>query len=226
MPMTLSSRAYALLEAFGMPGCPVCRLTAKSVHDYLGSLVYEYVNELSTHTAVRAARGFCTTHAWHIQDQINASALGIAILYEGLIRTLLNDMGEVSPDSGRRQVAQAADALKPQGPCPACVHRDTVEDHLLRNLLEYLKQDDFAEALRASAGLCLPHLRLALDAKGAPAAKASLLAIQQAIWAQLQGDLAEYIRKNDYRFTAEPMGDEGTSSRRAIEQLAGAKGLR
>jgi len=224
--MTLSSRAYALHQAFGLPGCPVCRLTADSVHEYLGSLVYEYVNELSTHTAVRAARGFCTTHAWHIQDQINASALGIAILYEGLVRTLLKEMGEARPSSGRRQVAQAADALKPQGPCPACVHRDTVENHLLRNLLETLKQDDFAGAFRASAGLCLPHLRLALDTKGSPAAKATLLAIQQVIWTQLQGDLAEYIRRNDYRFTAEPMGDEGTSSRRAIEQLAGAKGLR
>jgi hypothetical protein len=226
MPMSLSSRAHALLQAFALPGCPVCRLTAESVHEYLGSLVYEYVNEPPTHMAVRAARGFCTTHAWHILERINASALGIAILYEGLVRHLLKDMGEVWPDSGRRQVAQAADALQPQGLCPACVHRATVEDHLLRNLLEYLKQDDFAEAFRASAGLCLPHLRLALDVKSRAAAKASLLAIQQAIWTQLQGDLAEYIRKNDYRFTAEPMGDEGTSPRRAIEQIAGAKDLR
>jgi hypothetical protein len=224
--MPLSSRADALLQAFALPGCAVCRLTAGSVHEYLGSLVYEYVNDLPTHLAVRAARGFCPTHAWHIQEQINASALGIAVLYEGLLRNLLKDMGDVTPDSGRRQVAQAADALKPKGLCPACAHRDTVEDHLLRNLLEYLKRGDFAEAFRASAGLCLPHLRLALDVKGHAAAKAPLLAIQQAIWAQLQGDLAEYIRKNDYRFTAEPMGDEGTSSRRAIEQLAGAKDLR
>jgi len=224
--MPLSSRAHALFQAFAQPGCPVCRLTVTSVHEYLGSLMYEYVTEPQTHMAVRAARGFCATHAWHILEQINASALGIAILYEGLVRDLLNDMGEVRPDGGRRQVAQAADALRPQGPCPACVHRATVEDHLLRNLLDYLGQSEFAEAFHRSAGLCLPHLRLALDLKGRTAAKASLLAIQQAIWAHLQGDLAEYVRKNDYRFTAERMGDEGTSPRRAIEQLAGAKDLR
>ncbi len=79
---------------------------------------------------------------------------------------MLNDMGDVTPDSGRRQITQAANALKPRGPCPACEHRGTVEDHLLRNLLEHLEQDEFASGFRRSAGLCLPHLRLALDRPG------------------------------------------------------------
>ncbi len=57
--MALSSRAYELLQAFDQPGCPICRLTADSVHHYLEALMYEYVNEVPTHMAVRAARGFC-----------------------------------------------------------------------------------------------------------------------------------------------------------------------
>lgn len=221
--MSLSSRAYDLLQAFEQPGCPICRLTADSVHHYLEALMYEYVNEPPTHMAVRAARGFCPAHAWHIQDQINASALGIAILYEGLVRNLLNDMGPVQPDSGRRQIAQAANALKPLGPCPACEHRVIIEDHLLRNLLDHLDQAGFAAGLQRSAGLCLPHLRQALDQPAPAAAKATLIAIQQAIWQHLQRDLEEFVRKNDYRLIREEMGDEGTSPRRAIEQMSGMR---
>jgi hypothetical protein len=223
--MALSSRAYELLQAFDQPGCPICRLTADSVHHYLEALMYEYVNEVPTHLAVRAARGFCPSHAWHIQDQINASALGIAILYEGLVRNMLNDMGEVTPESGRRQITQAANALKSRGPCPACEHRATVEDHLLRNLLDHLDQNEFVEGFRRSAGLCLPHLRLTLEHPAPPAAKALLIASQQQIWWQLQRDLAEFVRKNDYRTIREAMGDEGTSPRRAIEQMSGSKDL-
>jgi hypothetical protein len=224
--MKLSSHAYYLSQAFDQPGCPICRLTADSVHHYLEALMYEYVNKPPTHMAVRAARGFCPMHAWHVLEQINASALGIAILYEGLVRNMLKDMGEVTPDSGRRQVAQATSAIKPREACPACTHRDTIENHLLRNLLEHLKQEEFANRFRQSAGLCLPHLRQALDQQGAMAAKALLITIQQDIWSRLQRDLAEFVRNNDYRLIREEMGDEGTSPRRAIEQMSGFKDLR
>ena len=224
--MKLSSRAHALYEAFEQPGCPVCRLTDASVHGYLESLMYEYVNKPPTHIAVREARGFCPVHAWHINDELSASALGIAVLYEGLLRTMLKDMGAVTPDSGRLQINRAANALQPERECPACEHRATVEDHLLRNLLEHLKHDAFADGLAHSAGLCLPHLRMALEQNGHTRAKARLLAIQQDIWARLQRDLVEYMRKNDYRFAGEEMGAEGDSSLRAIEQMSGKKGLR
>jgi hypothetical protein len=224
--MKLSSRAYDLFQAFALPGCPVCRLTVDSVHHYLDSLIYEYVTEPETHAALRAARGFCRTHAWHVQEEINASALGVAILYEGLVRTLLRELDGPGPRGGKRQVARAANTLAVQQECPACTHQATVEDHLLRNLLDHLGQDEFAAAFGQSAGLCLPHLRQVLQLPGSAGPKTHLLALQQDIWAQLERDLAEFIRKYDYRASGEAMGDEGTSARRAIEQMAGAKGLR
>jgi hypothetical protein len=224
--MQLSSHAYNLYEAFDRPGCPVCRLTLDSVHHYLDGLIYEYVNKGPTHEAVRAARGFCPTHAWHIQDALNASALGIAVLYEGVIRHLLNDMGAITPGSGRRQIAGAASALEPRGECPGCVHQRTVEEHLLRNLVDHLDQPDFAAAFQGTDGVCLPHLRQTLALSLNPAGTAQLVAIQQAIWAELQAQLVEFRRKRDYRFARDPMGEEGSSPRRAIEGLSGLKGIR
>lgn len=224
--MKLSSRAHNLYEAFDEFGCAVCRLTAKSVHGYLESLMYEYVNKPPTHIAVRAARGFCPTHAWHVKETIRASGIGIAVLYEGLLRTVLKEMGDVTPDSGWLQVNRAGNALKPEDQCPACEHRDTVEDHLLRNLLEYIEDDEFAAGFERSAGLCLPHLRMTLDRSGQTSAKARLLAIEQGIWSRLQGELTEYLRKHDYNFADEEMGAEGDSPLRVIEQMSGKKGLR
>lgn len=223
--MTLSARAHQLAQAFEQPGCPVCRLVAESVHAHIGSLVYEYVNEPATHFAVRDARGFCATHAWHALEQINASALGIALLYEGLVRNLLKDMGEITPKSGRRQVAAAAEALKPRATCPVCAHRAIIEGHLLRSLLDHLDQPAFGARFGASAGLCLPHLRAALESRASAPAKARLLALQQAIWGRLQGELAEFIRKSDYQFAGEELGSEADSPRRAIASLSGAKDL-
>jgi hypothetical protein len=223
--MSLSARAHQLLQAFEQPGCPLCRLVAESVHAHLGSLVYEYANEPATHFAVRDARGFCAAHAWHALDQINASALGIALLYEGLVRNLLKDMGEIKAGSGRRQVAAASEALKPRASCPVCLHRATVEAHLLHSLFDHLDQAAFTEGFGASAGLCLPHLRAALDSRASAPAKARLLALQQAIWWRLQGELAEYIRKSDYQFAGEELGAEADSPRRAIASLSGARDL-
>ena len=224
--MKLTSLAHKLHGAFDQPGCPVCRLVADSVHHYLWSTVYEYVNKVPTHMAVRAARGFCTNHAWHVLDHVNASHLGIAILYEGLVRNMLKDMGDVKPNSGRRQLNQASKALQSKAECPGCTHRITVEDQLLRNLLEHIDQPEFADAYGTSAGLCLHHLRMIFDQSGHNAEKAQLVAIQQAIWGRLQHDLAEYIRLSDERYSEEDMGVAGTSPRRAIEQMAGKKNLR
>ncbi|NLX08815.1 MAG: hypothetical protein GXY36_04100 [Chloroflexi bacterium] len=224
--MKLSSRAYNLYEAFAKPGCPVCRLAVDSVHHYLDSVIYEYVTKPHTHEGLRAARGFCQQHAWHVIAEINASALGVAVLYEGLFRTLLNEMGGESKLGAKRQIAQALNALKPQAPCPACTHQATVEDHLLRNLIDHIDQDEFADAFRRSEGLCLPHLRLALDRRADTDKQARLLSLEQAIWQQLQVDLDEFIRLHDYRFEREDMGVAGTSPRRAIEQSVGARDLR
>lgn len=224
--MKLSAHAHDLLQVFAQPGCPVCRLVDDSVHHHLSSLLYEYVNKVPTHEAIRAARGFCPTHAWHIQDRFPASALGVAILYEGMIRHMLEDMGEVKPDSGRRQIAQAAKALDARADCPACIHRTRIEEALLRNLLEHLAQDEYASAFRQSAGLCLPHLRQAAALPGSASHKAILMAAQQAIWSKMRADLAEYVRLNDYRFAEEEMGDAGDSARRALASFSGGKGVR
>jgi len=46
---------------------------------------------------------------------------------------------------------------------------------------------------------------------------------QRRIWERLLAQLSEFIRKNDYRFRDEPVGEEGDAWLRAIAALAGAQ---
>jgi hypothetical protein len=50
--------------------------------------------------------------------------------------------------------------------------------------------------------------------------------VQNACMQSLLEELSEFIRKHDYRFTREGMGEEGTSWIRAIEMVAGKQGIR
>jgi len=79
------------------------------------------------------------------------------------------------------------------------------------------------EALAASEGLCFPHLRSALEKIREAAACEQLLLIHRARLETLESELAEFIRKNDYRFKAEGFGKEGDAWLRAVGLIAGSR---
>jgi len=74
----------------------------------------------------------------------------------------------------------------------------------------------FAEAFKASAGLCLPHLRQGLEEVRDPLALEILLTASRDKLASLYLELAEIIRKNDYRYRGEAFGPEGDAWKRAV----------
>jgi hypothetical protein len=122
----------------------------------------------------------------------------------------------------------AVQSLQSEATCPACVQRDRMETIALIAMLKALAQEDerMQAALRSSAGLCLPHLRRVLELARDQAAFERLLAITQEKIAELAGELDEFIRKNDYRFSQEGFGAEGDSWQRAIAWMVGARGVR
>ena len=82
------------------------------------------------------------------------------------------------------------------------------------------------QVLSASGGLCLPHLDQALQAAATPQAYQALQSICQERIESLRAELGEFIRKNDYRFSKEPVGSEGNAWKRAAILTAGEKGTR
>jgi hypothetical protein len=220
---------HELEEALAGPGCAICGLVRRGVQRYLDGLTYENVNDPAIRDRIRAARGFCAPHG----QQLHAarSALGSAIIYRDVLRSVRGALDDATHNGSlgarlRQAIGgqEALGRLEALGPCPACQHAEDVARTSTALLLRHLGEDDLLPALRASAGLCLPHLRRALRDAPSAASFAHLRDGQLAAWQRLEAELDELIRKYDYRYTGEAVGEEGSAWARAIDLLSGLPG--
>ncbi|HEY3476105.1 MAG TPA: DUF6062 family protein [Anaerolineales bacterium] len=229
--------SYKLLEACREPGCPVCRLAQRSVERYLDSHFYENVNSPKWRDQLRASLGFCHEHAWLAVEKRLGDALGFSIIYQDIMNSILRQLehdgsprraqrnwtelvGQL-PEATRRLIQKILPAITARKRCPACEHRDQVTRTILASLVKELHHAEVVDALEASEGICLSHLRLALeDVRDGPAAE-RLIAIQSAKLARLRTELAEFIRKNDYQVSKEGFGSEGDAWLRVIGMVVG-----
>lgn len=208
-----------LLDACAETGCPVCRLSLKSMRRYMDSIMYECVNDPGVRAELRAARGYCNVHAWWLAEG-HGHALGVAILQRDVVNVVLGLL-EAAP-AGRHARQRAQDLLKrlrPTAECPACAHRGAMEDLALKTLLEHVGDEPLTEALTRCGGVCLPHFARAVELAQANDALAHLVDLQRRTLSALRAELDELIRKHDYRYIDEGFGQEGDSWRRAIAML-------
>ena len=199
----------ALIEACQQDGCPICRLEHAADLRFLERLFYAQVNDYAVRQQLRASLGFCRQHAQMALDEVQGQALGLAIIYDDLLRLVLE------------QVEKQPAVLAAQKKCPACENRDEINTRALSELSRHILTDQMQAALKASQGLCLTHLRQAFELMREPAKRKALMAIQREIMLGLRAELAEYIRKNDYRFMGEAPGPERDAWIRAVRMVAG-----
>jgi hypothetical protein len=234
-----SSTIYKLLEACREAGCPVCRLEQQGVERYLDNQFYENVNSPAWRDHLRVSHAFCHEHAWLAVNKRLGDALGFSIIYHDIVNNLLklvsNERGSASPprrrgsvlgqipESLRDRVERVLSAFTPRKTCPVCERRAEITRNLLSALVEDLLTPEMREALQASEGLCLPHLRLALGYVRDHSAYEALITIHRAKLEHLKSELAEFIRKNDYQAIKEGFGSEGDAWLRAIGIVAGRR---
>lgn len=234
-----NSTAYKLSEACRAPGCPVCRLEQQSVERYLDSHFYEDVNSPAWRERLRLSLGFCHEHAWLGVDRRLGDALGFAIIYHDLLNTVVTQLSaEASPvkssrrwtsllrpipEQARALIEKMLFAITPSKRCPVCEHRDETLRAVLSTLVKELKTPEFTEALQASEGLCLPHLRLVLEHIKDRSTCEKLLTIHREKLDSLRDELAEFVRKNDYQVIAAGFGREGDAWLRAIAMITGSR---
>lgn len=224
-------RYFDLRDAFGKPGCPVCRLLEEGSRRYLDQLLYEQVNDPGTRDVLRATRGFCNWHAWMLREILN-SASGVSILYSDFLGETIRSLKRlperppaVSPLrrfwARLRGLGSPAPrpVREPRPPCPAC-HGWPSETYDLQTLVAFLDDSEFSAAYQRSGGLCLPHLEQALSLASAAAA-GRLLEITLPRLEHLRWELEEFGRKRDYRYAEEERGEEGTAWLRAVEFFVG-----
>ncbi len=224
---------FALYEAFGKSGCPVCRFMEEYSLSYLDALFYEQVNDVGIRRKLRDARGLCNWHAWQARKIAN-SALGVAIIAKDLITeeiaridNLLRQplVTRMQQSTGNRishkPLLSFIQGWRQKGICPACEIILEHERHALETILNFLHDAEFARRFEASAGLCVIHTRRAVEADGSHPYLRALIDMQRRKYAHLVGELEEFCRKHDYRFSHQSWGSESDSWLRAIHLLAG-----
>ncbi|MGC9468845.1 MAG: DUF6062 family protein [Anaerolineae bacterium] len=241
--MAKHTQYHELYEALEEQGCAICRLVVKAIKRYAAGVVYECANDHGVQQDVLKARGWCNLHAWQLTDQTGC-AFDVAILYRSTLRKLSETVKAYNPQKreggsggalgwlraavGTNEMVSAAslDAeLGPRGLCPACRLRAQTEKAYLETLLEHINDPDIAERLGGAGGLCWPHFRLALEQGPSQRQLQALVAVQHAATEALLSELEEFIRKNDYRFREEPMGNERDAWLRVIAQISGSRGV-
>ncbi|MFZ6027224.1 MAG: DUF6062 family protein [Chloroflexota bacterium] len=231
---------HELIRFCAEPGCPICRFVAGNVRGYLKSLFYENVNDPETRLELRHTRAFCFDHAWLLLDGGIGDALGTAIIYHDVLNFTAKEAAQADRDLRKRRGWQArlkgmfprrgahgnavAAALRPSKPCPVCAERDTTTRLTVDVFADALSDEAFCQAFRAGPGLCLPHLGQVFERVSSTRGYENLADISQAQLSSLRQELAEFIRKNDYRFRDEKIGAEGTAWRRVIGMIVGEKG--
>ncbi len=231
-----SSTAYDLLQACGQTGCPVCRVEQSAVERYLDNLFYESVNDIQLRERLRASMGFCREHAWLAVDKRLGNALGFAIIYQDVINNTLRQLdSDITPPVTKhwsallKQIPEQVSgivqrvvyALTPQKHCVVCHQRDKALHNIISSFIESLNEPEMVNALQSSNGLCLPHLKKAFESVRDLETSNLLLSIHREKLESLRSELAEFIRKNDYRFKDEGFGAEGNSWKRAVEKIIG-----
>ncbi|GAA5534052.1 DUF6062 family protein [Deinococcus aluminii] len=192
----------AVFDALEPAGCPVCRLTRSAAYHYLDSLIYEAVNDPGVRAALERSGGFCPPHFW-LLTRVENPAGGVTMLTQALL--------EEPPRLPRQYAAHTW--IGSGAPCPACEVQAQAEDRYESVIRKHAARPEWRGAYSTGASLlCRPHaLRCGQDWQDETARKE----------AALRAELAEFTRKQDYRFAHEPLGSEGNAWRRAVAVLAG-----
>ncbi len=213
-PTAITANYTAFIEACNQPGCPLCRIEHDYVLRYISGIFYEQVNDFNLRDRLRDSLGFCREHAYFAVDELPGNALGIAIIYQDLIKFATHHLND------------SRTASSPKRRCPACEQRDLSMMRTLSELAKHIDDEAMTSAFKKSDGLCLFHMRHALKHTRIPTKRALLLSIEESILNKLRADLAEFVRKNDYRFASETFGPEKDAWRRAVGVVAGARKTR
>lgn len=228
---------YKLLEALREPGCPICRLGRKTVSAYLEALLYENVNDPGVREKIQAAWGFCTYHSHELATL--GDALGLGIIYSDLVSAAIEQLAPLAARSTaistrkkrlpwplRPRLTGEPD-LTPRAICPACENQKEAFERYCEELMSAISEPEIEEAFRQSDGLCLEHLRQCLSwtriepRERLASARRKLAILEMVKFRDLAGELAELLRKFDYRYAKEPPGKESDSWRRAIAKISG-----
>ena len=226
---------FVFLEALEKPGCPICHLVLEDSRGYLDSLMYERVLDVPTRLGLMDSFGFCSWHTWQIPalPSICAPTVGFSIVASDLLRKFDHLTHAVLERNHNKQVwkrwfKKASHKLfsrMKSKTCPVCVHVAQAEPHYLRELADFLEEEQFLSAYQACGGICLPHFFAIEQSFSNQPNFPALVKLQLSKVQSLRSRIDEFIRKQDHRFSDQITSCEAQAWRVTMEFLVGKPGV-
>lgn len=239
---------FHLQRAFEQTGCSICRLQRDAAARYIQNFLWEFVNDGEKREQLRRSLGYCSTHAWQLANTERdkfGGGLGTGIVYEDLTRQAITGLRELRAQENSWQrdwLDHARDFLRekfrlslpprsrvslpltlvPHAECNVCEIGARAERTHVEWLVKECAEPEFRDAFTASDGLCLPHLRAALEMTEDKATRAFLIATTLEKTEILAHQLSEYLRKHNWTYHDEPkLPAEQSAWLRAVEFFVG-----
>ena len=213
---------FDVLEAFQKARvCALCELEDRDMRRYLDNLLYENVNDVGVRGDLARSRGYCRRHA-HLLLEF-ADGLGTAILYQDQVRFFLEFLNAQAGLPAKLYRKNLPECWNREALCRACAVQSQCRQGYIGTLLEWLADPELRKAFDDGPGLCVPHLLLVLRQVRGAAERDRLVKVHVSKFAALARELAEFIRKQDYRFRGESSGPEKNSWQRAVCMMVGMK---
>lgn len=213
---------FAVLEALRTAQrCPLCELEVRGIQKYFDSLLYESVNDPGVRARLREARGYCGRHAHVLLGFRNG--LATAILYREQLEEFAKYLAAGPSRQSRARRSHPRGTWTQEDRCPACAVQITLRTCYQDVLAAWLLEEPLRSAFEQAHAFCVPHFLLCAEHMRVSETRRFLREVQAHKVTLLLNDLAEFIRKHDYRFSAEGFGREGTAWREAVLMMAGAE---
>ncbi len=184
--------SYELIQAFGLPGCALCRAAEADDERWMDSFWREGRRDPEARRRFFEAGGFCRDHAWllHRLAAVESSGAAIADLYGHLAGYDVRGLEDILAGLERRHTLRRP-ALRRRRQCPACAFGTEAVKRKAHFLVDALSEAEVGEAYRRSDGLCFPHLASALDAALA-AGKADIARFLLEDWRDRLGETQDH----------------------------------
>ena len=233
-----------LKETMKEPGCPICSLERKAARKTADGFLYEHMMDPEAREEALSAYGFCPPHTRLMAATELASTgepQGINMLYETLNRRVSAELkawqGQAAVTSGLRGLLERLGlsstagmrALRPAHGCPVCAAANLAGLNALTTLMDELQRatPDITQAYLSSDGLCIRHVRLALEKLSGSHPKATRWLIAQTT-ARLDRQAAamqEFVRKKNWEYHEEKLtAEEALAWRQSLTFFTGYPG--
>ena len=224
--------------------CPLCLLRTRSEAANVSYFLGESVMEPSQRIEVNK-KGFCATHFKQMYDAGNR--LGLALITDTYMKETIKRLADIASQaressgalaarpffsrlSGAKGsgTAEAAGSIKAiEETCLVCDRiREIMDRYMYTVLYMYSHEPDFPDLFAQSKGMCLRHYAQALEM--APKHLSgdtlkrfidTLCDIEMKNFERLEGELAWFTSKFDYRNQDKPWGNSRDAVKRAVNKL-------